>query len=132
MNTNTIFYTLAFETGKNNQIRYIDCEDSKNGTFDEASAMMFDTIEQAQAYNDEHGYVCWVSEYQEEVLTYDVVFDSDTDSNNKGFKATLDFCENYIKMHNGTNESYFKNYKGGIVSIICNETEVTVFETEII
>jgi hypothetical protein len=94
--------------------------------------MMFDTREQAQAYNDEHEYVCCVSEYQEEVLTYDVFFDSDTDSNNLGFQATLEYCENYIKMHNGTNHSYFENYKGGTVSIRCNENELTVFETEVL
>lgn len=127
----TVKFLLAFETGKNNQIRYIDVSDSKNGTAFEEDAMSFDTREDAQAYNDEHGYVCWVSEYEEEVLTYDVVFDSDTDSNSKGFNATLEYCENYIKMYNGTNESYFADYKGGTVSIRCNENELTVFETEI-
>lgn len=64
-------------------------------------------------------------------LTYDVVFNSESDSNSKGFKEELEYCKKYIKWYNGTNESYFNDYKGGIVSVVCNETGETVFETEI-
>lgn len=35
-------------------------------------------------------------------------------------------------MNNGSNHSYFADYKGGSVSIKCNETKETVFETEIL
>ena len=48
-------------------------------------------------------------------LTYNVVFNDDNDSNDKGFEQTLDYCKNYIATYNGTNESYFADYKGGIV-----------------
>ena len=41
--------------------------------------------------------------------TYDVVFNDDCHSNSKGWKETLD-------------------YKGGVVSIVCNETDETVFD----
>ena len=64
-------------------------------------------------------------------LTYKVVFNDDNDSNDKGFEQTLDYCKNYIATYNGTNESYFADYKGGIVQIVCNETEEVVYEEEV-
>ena len=64
-------------------------------------------------------------------LTYTVVFNDDNDSNDKGFEQTLDYCKNYIATYNGTNESYFADYKGGIVQIVCNETEEVVYEEEV-
>lgn len=59
--------------------------------------------------------------------TYDIYFNDDTSSNNKGFKTTLEECKSYIELYNGTNESYFEDYKGGVVSIVCNETEEEVY-----
>lgn len=64
--------------------------------------------------------------------TFDIVFNDDNNSNNKGFAISLEEAKNYIERNNGTNESYFADYKGGTVSIICNETEETVFGTEIL
>ena len=61
--------------------------------------------------------------------TYNVVFNDDTNSNDKGFHI-LQYCKDYIKENNGTNESYFEDYKGGTVSIVCNETDETVFEVK--
>ena len=43
-------------------------------------------------------------------------------ANSKGFKGSYTECLNYIKQYNGTNESYFQDYKGGNVSIVRNET----------
>lgn len=63
--------------------------------------------------------------------TYNVVFNDDCDSNDKGFCQSLDYCKGYIESFNGTDESYFADYKGGIVSIVCNETGETVYEEEI-
>ena len=60
--------------------------------------------------------------------TYDVHFNDSENSNNKGFAMTIDFCKEYIAKNNGTNESYFADYKGGIVSIVCNETGEVVFQ----
>jgi hypothetical protein len=48
------------------------------------------------------------------------------------FDISLEDAKDYINRYNGTNESYFEDYKGGIVSIICNETEEVVFETEVL
>lgn len=63
--------------------------------------------------------------------TYDVHFNDNNDSNNKGFSETLEYCKHYIRHNNGTNESYFADYKGGTVSIVCNETGETVYEEEV-
>ena len=60
--------------------------------------------------------------------TYDVVFNDDCHYNSKGWKETLDYCIDYIKSNNGTDNSYFADYKGGVVSIVCNETDETVFD----
>ena len=54
--------------------------------------------------------------------TFDVIFNDDNNSNCKGFKESLDYCENYVTGNNGSNESYFADYKGGTVSVVCNET----------
>lgn len=65
---------------------------------------------------------------EDDDLTYDVVFNDDYDSNNKGFKYSLEDARGYIDSYNGTSESYFEDYKGGTVSIVCNETEETIYE----
>ncbi len=59
--------------------------------------------------------------------TYDIYFNDESTSNNKGWHASLDECKEYIKTYNGTNESYFADYKGGVVTIVCNETEENVY-----
>ena len=63
--------------------------------------------------------------------TYDLHFNDSTDSNNKGWEVSFEDCKDYIDMYNGTNESYFGDYKGGTVEIYCNETEEVVYTKEI-
>ena len=63
--------------------------------------------------------------------TYDVVFNDDQQSNSKGFRYSLKEAKSYVKTYNGSNESYFKSYRGGIVAIKCNEDGIFVFETKI-
>ena len=63
--------------------------------------------------------------------TYDVHFNDSNDSDSKGFKSTLDYCMDYINTWNGSNESYFSDYKSGTVSVVCNETGETIFETKV-
>lgn len=63
--------------------------------------------------------------------TYDIHFNDEESSNNKGFRESLEYCKQYIEMHNGTNDSYFEDYKGGTVSVVCNETGKTVHEEDI-
>lgn len=59
--------------------------------------------------------------------TYNVVFNDETDSNDKGFKSAFETCYDYIQSNNGTDDSYFADYKGGTVSIVCNETGEEVY-----
>ena len=68
----------------------------------------------------------------EKMNTYNIVFNDNENSNDLGFKESLEFCKNYIKVHNGTNHSYFADYKGGTVSIICNENNQVVFNTKVL
>ena len=63
--------------------------------------------------------------------TYDIYFNDENNSNNKGWHASLDECKEYIKTYNGTNESYFADYKGGVVTIVCNETGDNVYFEDI-
>lgn len=65
-------------------------------------------------------------------LTYDVHFNNSDNSNSKGFEATIDKCRTYIDANNGTDNSYFGDYKGGIVSIVCNQTGEEVYSTDVI
>jgi hypothetical protein len=63
--------------------------------------------------------------------TYDLHFNDNTDSNSKGWKESLEYCKQYIKDNNGTNNSYFADYKGGIVSVVENETMKDVYSENI-
>ena len=63
--------------------------------------------------------------------TYDVHLNDANDYNSKGFNESFEYCKNYIETYNGTNESYFEDYKGGIVSIVCNETGEEVYSEDI-
>ena len=50
--------------------------------------------------------------------TYDVHFNDSNDSNSKGFTTTIEDAKDYITSNNGTNHSYFSDYKGGTVSVV--------------
>ncbi len=63
--------------------------------------------------------------------TYNIVFNDSENSNDKGFVLPFEDAEAYIERYNGTKESYFADYKGGTVSIVCNETGETIYETEV-
>lgn len=62
---------------------------------------------------------------------YDIFFNDDQNSNNKGFDISLIDAKRYIKSWNGTGYSYFRDYVGGTVSIFNNKTQKFVFETEV-
>jgi len=63
--------------------------------------------------------------------TFDIYFNDEENSSNKGFEMSLDEAKDYIAKYNGTEESYFNDYKGGTVSIVDNETNETVYEEEV-
>lgn len=73
----------------------------------------------------------YYNKLQNDNNTYDVLFNDSDNSNSKGFAVSFDTAMAYITANNGTNESYFADYKGGTVSIFCNETQQIVFETTI-
>ncbi len=60
--------------------------------------------------------------------TFDIVFNDNLASNSKGFEESQDYCMKYIQKYNGTNESYFADYKGGLVQIVNNQTSEVVYE----
>lgn len=62
--------------------------------------------------------------------TYNVQFNDSENSNDKGFQLTIEDCKNWINS-NKTNDTYFRDYAGGTVSIVCNETGNIVFEENI-
>ena len=64
--------------------------------------------------------------------TYDIFFEDDYNSNNLGFRSSLKYCKDYIRQWNGTNHSYFEDYKGGLVRIVWNETGIIVYEETIL
>jgi len=67
----------------------------------------------------------------EPTQTYDIFFDDAENSNNKGFAISLEDARSYIESYNGTDESYFADYRGGTVSIFCNETRKTVYSERV-
>lgn len=61
-------------------------------------------------------------------LTYDVIFNDENDSNSMGFEMTKSEAIDYIKTWNGTDHTYFGDYKGGVVSVVDSEGEEVYFE----
>lgn len=107
----TIINYKGQEIKKNSEHRYY--VNRFNDTI--RGVVMFTDLQRAQSYIDSH-------------LSYDVVFNDDTDSNSKGFSTSIKVCKEYIERYNGSNYSYFADYKGGVVSIVCNETGDVVYE----
>jgi len=90
--------------------------------------------------NEEHPYeeddILDIIDHQEEmnqvnVPTYDVVFNDFTSSNSKGFQESLEYCRDYVEANNGTNDSYFADYKGGTVAVVCNDNGKRIFEEKV-
>lgn len=57
---------------------------------------------------------------------YDVVFNDDNSSFNKGFKQTYKYCYDWIQ-NNRTSEQNFKDFAGGTVSIVNMKTVTIVY-----
>ena len=66
-----------------------------------------------------------------DLYTYDVEFENSYSSDNEGFEKSKEECMDYIKKYNGTGHSYFGEYRGGTVSVVCNETDETVYKEDI-
>lgn len=63
--------------------------------------------------------------------TYDVVFNDASDSNNMGFTSSYEACLSWIEANRNDGSTYFGDYKGGTVSIVCNETGEEAYSEEI-
>lgn len=66
-----------------------------------------------------------------ELDEYDVVFHDANNDNNKGMNTSYKECLEYIQLYNGTDRSYFADYKGGIVCIHSLKRGVDVYEEEV-
>lgn len=62
---------------------------------------------------------------------YDVVFNDDNNSNNKGASWTLEEALYYISNNNGTDWSYFEDYKHGTVSVVNNRSGEDIYQEEV-
>lgn len=62
---------------------------------------------------------------------FDIYFDDNENSNNLGFAESFEYCKTYISMYNGTNNSYFGDYKGGTVSIYDIDADEYVFNEQV-
>ena len=71
------------------------------------------------------------SERQDVVINCDIVFNSEASSNAKGFSITFNEAKQYIEYNRETKNSYFADYKGGTVSIVCNETGIVLYSEKI-
>ena len=100
---------------------------SENATFDEFIQNIMDACKEN---NGILGDAIFIADDAFEKLgkkVFNVYFNDDDSSNSKGWSETYGYCKNYINTTNGTNESYFADYKGGTVSIYNTETEEDVY-----
>jgi hypothetical protein len=63
--------------------------------------------------------------------TFDIHFYDFYKSDCKSEEMTKNEAIQYIKDNNGSRESYWSDYVGGIVSVVCKETGETVHQEEI-
>lgn len=63
--------------------------------------------------------------------SFDVQFDNDTSSDCEGFNISYNDCKQWIEFNRNDKTTYFGDYKGGTVSIVCNETGEIVYSEPI-
>lgn len=86
--------------------------------------------EDYERLNEALPFADWdVSEYNEK--KYDVIFNDDTSSNSKLINSSFADCMNWINANKNDESTYFGDYKGGTVSIVCLQTDETVYEENI-
>lgn len=61
-------------------------------------------------------------------LTYDITINNDINYI-LGLQESEQFCKDIISIYNSSNSKFFKGHKGQSVSIVCNETDITVYTT---
>lgn len=63
--------------------------------------------------------------------TYDVIFNDSNDSNSKNIHGTIEECMSWIEFNRNDKSTYFGDYSGGTVSVVCDQTGETVYEESI-
>lgn len=99
----------------------------ENATFDEFIENIMDSCRECNGTLLDATFIADDSFESIGKRVYDVYFNDDDNTNNEGWLETYGACKNYINTTNGTNESYFADYKGGTVSIYNTETEEDVY-----
>lgn len=67
-----------------------------------------------------------------DAVGYDIFFNDDTTTDNKGWEnSSASDCFDYIKAYNGTDDSYFADYKGGVVQVIHSDSGEILMEEKI-
>lgn len=64
-------------------------------------------------------------------MTYNVEFNDYNDSNSVNIHGTIDECMSYIHCNKNDESTYFGDYKGGTVSIVCEQTGEEVYSEDI-
>ena len=68
---------------------------------------------------------------QTSIMLIQILFVSIFSAFSTHITENFSFCKRYIKMYNGTKESYFADYKNGYVQIINNKTGNVVYSTKV-
>ena len=121
---NQLINSLSFTEDEYNKV-VTDCDDY--ATFTEFIQKLMDSCKECEGTLQDAIFVADDSFESLGKKIYDVRFNSDDSSNSEGWNETYGYCKNYIEGNNGTNYSYFEDYKGGIVSIYNKETEEDVY-----
>ena len=66
------------------------------------------------------------------INTYDIVFNDDSNSNNKGFNCSKEEAIQRAEDMLKSKESYVNDYQGGTISVVCNQTGETAWERDIL
>ena len=83
------------------------------------------------AVYDDNNVALYIACYDVDKLTYDVHFNDSSYSDSEGINSSYDCCMDWIECNRNDDLTYFGDYKGGTVSIVCNETGKTLYEEEI-
>lgn len=63
-------------------------------------------------------------------ITFDVIFALGEKTCRNGWEATFEECQSYISTINYTDNDTLMDFDGGVIRVVCNETNATHYETE--
>lgn len=86
------------------------------------------TMSEATELFEKEGNVGELKDMEINLLSYDVVFNDENNSDSMGFVESQKYCFDYIDAKKG---SRFAEYNGGTVKVVCRETEDVILELEV-